>query len=514
MLWITLGTRVRPYDEDPAMLRRPQPPHQRANRLAVAAVTLGLCAVHVGCGPRQAPRSAAPVAAVATSRPVGGPPAPVGGLPFPSLAVPWTPPMLTAGDPGALAAALGRGEDLTLALGPRLAGVGWEQRAVGLVAALSPATRVGARRSAGLLEVVEPSPDLKRPRRSLGPDGRPRYAANLKLHSGWPKGQVLAIDDAEVEAGAWESLPAVSVGSCEPAMQALAVGQERSLAQLGPFLDHADGLLATMYRAELRAFVPGFLTELADYATARPREAFTDEEKWAQHQCGRAYREQVERHAKCQVGGARCPEAPRLVLVGGARIAAVDAGATAGEHCPALVGRDYSAELRRLGQSAAEAASAALSPEWTMLADRLGTLTEVHATLEDLCTPRRRRFAEADLVEARQRLADLGAALGSEVLEVQAGRWQIGDEPLYVPGLGPTRELARFVVDPAAIDSGIVAGARALREFVLARSLCRPVESAAPLALVLAEPGPGVLFFSFFYEEELFCGALPPLGTL
>ena len=489
------------------MPRRLQPLDRRTSRVALAAVAFGLGA----CGPRQAPLSAAPVGGVATSRPIGGPPAPVQGLGFPSLAVAWTPPMLTAGDPRALAEVLRRGEDLTLALGPRLAGGAWEQRGAGLVAALSPTTRVTGRRSAGLLEVVEPSPDLKLPRRAVGPTGRPHYTASLKLHAGWPKGQVLALDDAEVEVGAWESLPAVSVGSCEPAMQALAAGQEQALAQLGPFLDHADGLLAAMYRAELRAFVPGFLTELAAYAVARPREAFADEEQWAQHQCGLAYREQVERHAKCNAGG-RCPEAPRLVLVGGVRIASVDASPDAGERCPALVGRDYGAELRRLGQSAAEAASAALSPEWTMLADRLGTLTEVHATLEDLCTPRRRRFASADLEEARQRLADLGGALASDVFEPAAGRWQIRDEPLYVPGLGPTREMARFEVVVTAINAGIVAGARALREFVLARSLCRPAQSAAPLALVLAEQQGAVAFFSFFYEEELFCGSLPPLG--
>jgi len=493
---------------------RPQPPRPARTTSVLAAATLGLCAAHVACSPRQAPLGAAPAAAVSMSRPVGGPAAPNGGLAFPSLAVAWTPPMLTAGDPLALAAALGGVEALTLATGPRLAGAAWEQRGVALVAALNPATRVTGRRSASLLEIVEPSPDLKLPRRSVEAGGRPRYAAALKLHAAWPKGQVLAIDDAEVEAGAWEALPAVSVGSCEPAMQALASGQELALAQLGPYLDHADALLWRMYRAELRAFVPGFMAELEGYAQARPREAFAEPEQWAQHQCGRAYREQVQRYAKCGGAAAACPEAPRLVLVGGARIAATEPRTAVGEDCPALVGRDYSAELRRLGQSAAEAASAALSPEWTMLADRLGTLTEVHATLEDLCTPRRRRFAEADLEEARRRLADIGAALASEALEVGAGRWQIRDESMYVPGLGAARELARFEVEATAINAGIVAEARALREFVLGHTLCRPVESTTPLALVLAEqPGAGASFFSFFYEEELFCGSLPPLGV-
>ena len=492
---------------------RPRRPKHDAAVAVVAAVTLGLCAAHVGCGPRQAPRSVAPAASVGTSRPVGGPPAPTGGLPFPSLVVSWTPPMLTAGDPWALAEALGPAPDLSLALGPRLAGAAWEQRGAALVAALSPVSRVTGRRNAGLLEIFEPSPDLKLPRRSLGPRGRPTYAATLKFHAAWPKGQVLAIDDAEVEAGAWESLPAVSVGSCEPAMQALAAGQELALAQLGPYLDHADLLLATMYRAELRAFVPGYLRELGAYAQARPREDFAAEEPWAQYQCGRAYREPVQRHEQCGGGTRRCPEAPRLVLVGGARIVAAQPGASVGEHCPALVGRDYSAELRRLGQAAAEAASASLSPEWTMLADRLGTLTELHAALEDICTPRRRRFAEADLEEARHRLGTVGVALASDVFETHTGHWQIRDQPMYVPGLGTARELARFEVDATAINTSIVAEARALREFVLGHSLCRPTEGTRPLALVLAEqPGSGASFFSLFYEEELFCGSLLPLG--
>ncbi len=492
---------------------RPRPAGKTTLVGAAAAAILGLCAASVACGPRQAPRTAAPATSVARSRPLGGPPAPVSGLPFPSLALSWTPPMLTAGDPVALAEALREVEDLSLALGPRLAGAAWEQRGAALVAALSPGTRVTGRRNASLLEIFEPSPDLKLPRRSLGPRGRPLYAATLKFHAAWPKGQVLAIDDAEVEAGAWASLPAVTFGSCEPVMQALASGQEQALAQLGPYLDHADALLWTMYRAELRAFVPGYLAELEAYAQARPREAFAQEEQWTQHQCGRAFREQVQRHEKCEGASTRCLEAPRLVLVGGARIVGAQPGPAVGEHCPALVGRDYSAELRRLGQAAAEAASAVLNPEWTMLADRLGTLSELHATLEDVCTPRRRRFAEVDLEEARHRLGNVGAALASDVFEARAGRWQIGDEPMYVPGLGTVRELARFEVEPTAINAGIVAEARALREFVLGHSLCRPTEAAGPLALVLAEqPGPAAPFFSFFYEEELFCGSLPPLG--
>ena len=514
VLWITLAGRRRPYDGDETMTRGPQRSLSRPiARVAVGAAALALCAVALTCGPKQPPRTATPASSLATTLPDGGPAPPTAGLGFPGLAVAWTPPMLSAGDPQALAAALARRGEVTLLLGPRLSGAAWEQRGDALVGALSPTTQVVGRRHAALQELVELGPALQAPRRELGPEGRPRYAAP-SLHPTWPKGQetLLAIDDAPVEPAAWQALPALSVGSCEPAMQALAEGQEQALAQLGPFLDHADRLLWTVYRAQLQAFVPGLVGELAAYEQARVRGDFADEESWAQHQCGRAYWEHVQRYATCGDDAASCPGAPRLVLVGGARIAAPEAPLPVGDHCPALVGRDHAAEIRRLGQAAAESASEALGREWTVLADRLGALTEVHAALEDICTPRRRRFAEADLAEARTRLARIGAGLASDDLQVGAGRWQIRDEPLLVPGLGPSRELARYAAGPTSVNAGVVADARALRDFVLARSMCRSGHSAAPLAVVLAEPHRAVDYFGFFYEEELFCGSLPPLA--
>lgn len=493
-------------------------------RGAVAAAAFCLCAVALTCGPKQAPLTAAPAASSAASSAVAltdrGPAPPKGGLGFPGLAVSWTPPSLTAGDPSALAAALAEASTLTLMLGPRLTGDAWAQRGTGLVAALSPGTRVVGHRAARLEELgAEDRGELLAPRRSLSPDGRPRY----KLPAGastWLKGQegvALVIDDAAVELDAWQALPAVSVGSCEPVMQALAEGQELALAQLGPFLDHADALLWAVYREQLRAFVPGFVRELAasgdagDRARVRTRGDFADEEGWAKHQCEQAYAAQLGRYARCGEASAPCPEAPRVVLLGGARIAAPESGVTAGDHCPALVGRDYTAEIRRLGQAAAEAASEALDGEWTVLADRLGAVGEVHAALEDICTPRRRRFAAADLETARARLVHIGAALASDEREVGAGRWQIRDEPLVVPGLGPSRELARFEAGGGSHNAAIVAEARALREFVLSRSLCRAAHSPRPLAAAVGEADRGLRFLGYFYEEELFCGGLPPL---
>ncbi|MBK9756605.1 MAG: hypothetical protein IPO88_24515 [Nannocystis sp.] len=496
--------------------QRSRPPQSIA-RKAVVGAGFGLCVAALTCGGKQAPLTATPALRSTALRREQGPPPPQAGLGFPGLAVPWTPPSLTAGDPAALGAALAEAGAVTLLLGPRLAGDAWAQRAAGLVAALSPHTRVLGHRQAALVELQGPGAEdrgeLRTPGRSIGPEGRPRYGLPAGA-STWLKGQesaVFGLDDAVVELEAWQALPAVSVGSCEPVMQALAAGQELALAQLGPFLDHADALLWSAYREQLRAFVPGFVAELAEYGQVRSRADSTDDESFARHACGVAYREQLRRYEKCGQAIAACPEAPRLVLVGGARIAAPESGVAAGEHCPALVGRDYQAEIRRLGQAAAEAASEALDREWTVLADRLGALTEVHAALEDICTPRRRRFAAADLEQARARLVRIGTALASDERDAGAGRWQLRDAALVVPGLGPSRELARFEAGAGSHNAEIVADARALREFVLSRSLCRSGHAATPIAAVVGAPGVGLRFLGYFYEEELFCGELPPL---
>lgn len=480
-----------------------------ARAVLTAAAAVAVAAATLTCSPRPAPRSAAPAPARAGSQP--GPPPPTGGLGIPSLAVEWTPPMLSAGDPGALAAALARHPEVAPALGPGLAGASWERRADDLVATLSPATRALAPLRAPATEVAGPEAELRTPRRDPAGGARPRYAAALQVQPGWAgRPATLAFDAAEIDLPLWQALPAVAVGSCEPAMRALAAGQETALAQLAPFLDHADALLGSAYRAELAAFVPEYTAALARFAAPRAREDFQAEEDWAAYQCGRAYLAHVEPYARCARAAEPCGAAPRLVLVGGARVAAPEPPLAVSERCPALVGRDYAAELRGLGRAAAESATTSLGRAWTVLADRLGTLTEVHAALEDVCTPRRRRFTEADVAEARARLARVGAALASDEVGPGAGRWELRDEPLHVPGLGPSRELARFVPGPASVNAGLVAEARALREFVLSRSLCRTGHAATPLTVLVAAAGQ-VEFFGYFFEEELFCGPLPPL---
>ena len=430
--------------------------------------------VHAGCG-----RGATATTAVTET---AGPRPPTGGFEFPSLAVEWTPPMLSAGDLEGLAAAIGRHAQVRLVLGPRLAGAAWEQRGAGMIRALGATSQVTEIGHEAMSAVAGPEAELLALRRDAATaSGRPRYAAAVTVAG--TGGPVVALDDAAVDLRRWQALASSSVGSCEPAMRALADGQEAGLTELAPFLDHADSVMDRLYRAGLRGTVPGLITA-----------------------CGAGAQEYLQQFVGC-VGDpkATCPGTPRLVLVGGARIVATPLPAVP-EGCAV----DVAARLRAQADAAAETATIELDRGWTVLADRLGALTEVHAALEDVCVPRRRRFADADLAEARARLGRIGVALASE--EVRAsGRWLFRGDSLAVPGLGVTRVLASFEAGEGSVNASIVAEARALREFVLGRGLCKAGHSATPMAAVVGVPGQAAEFFGYFYEEELVCGELPPL---
>lgn len=452
----------------------------RPNRRRAPGVAALVC-VALGCAPRELP--------------VDGPASPRGGLEFPSLEVEWTPPALAAGDVDGLAAAITGHPRVTLVLGPRLAGATWAGRAAAMLAALSPNTTVAAVRHAELAAQVEPAAGLLELRRE-GESARPRYAATVGLTAAAGAGAVVAIDDVAVDPQRWQALTSSSVGSCEPAMRALADGQEAGLTRLAPFLDLADARIGEVYRAKLRARV----------ATLAPPGQATQDERG---RCVQAYQGLVQAATKC-VGDAQveCPGTPRLVLVGGARVVAQGSGVP--EKCAGLVGGGPERALRELADAAAREVTAGLDGGWTVLADRLGTLTEVHAALEDVCVPRRRRFTDGDVGEMRARLARVGAALASDEVRSDGG-WVAGGEKLAVPGLGTTRVVLRFAAGEGSVNAVIVEEARALREFVLGRALCKAGHAATPLAAVVGVPGRPAQFLGYFYEEELLCGELGPL---
>lgn len=464
------------------------------------------------CGPRPGTGPAVPALGSQSQLP-GGPPPPRGGLELPSLAVGWSPPTLTAGDAEALAGTLAASPAVEVLLGSSLAG--WDVRVGPALQALSPGLRITRVRQAEQQALVA-RPEALVAAREPGP-GRPRYRADgLQVQETWlqrhdPSARsIVSIDAAALDLAAWRALPAARVGGCEPAVRALAEGQEQGLAQLEGFLNHADALLWKFYSAELAAFLPEIQAELRVFAGA---EASSEPDARARYECGRAYWEHLQPYVAC-TSVERCAIAPRVVLsAGGARVAAPEPALALSDRCPMLVGRDYPGELRQLGLNAAEAATAALDRGWSTLADRLGAVAEVHAVLEDICTPRRWRFAAADVAEARTRLTRVGELLASPELAQPQATWHVEAADLFVPGVGPMRQLARFDPGPASLNPSIGAEARALREFVLSRAHCRAGHDPRPMSVLVADTESGrPQFFGYLYPEELVCGDLPPLG--
>ncbi|MCA9709433.1 MAG: hypothetical protein KDK70_26565 [Myxococcales bacterium] len=200
-----------------------------------------------------------------------------------------------------------------------------------------------------------------------------------------------------------------------------------------------------------------------------------------------------------------------MFLIGGARIGTAEPSFYIPEGCPAKVGRDYAAELRGVAAETAEVAQEHLAPSWSALADRLGALTEVYDALDDVCVPRRRRFDPDDLRAARERLASIGRALASDQGALPAGHWTVSEQPFHVAGFGPVQQVALYDAGPGSPSQVAIAEARALRELVLQRSLCRTGRPALPLAVALVEASGQVESFGYFFEEELLCGELPPL---
>jgi len=471
------------------------------------------------------PAGVAPVRFAAGTLPVG-PAHTIDRLPIPPLDASWSPPSATAGDIEGLTETLRSSSRIAVQLGPRLDGPLWRRRMPTLLAALGstgeiamlPAGRVADTLSGALpLGRAPDRPPADPPHwTDEGLHLDPRWRA---AHAGDVAGSVvLVIDDAPIDPEAWRALPSAHAGSCDAPLQSLALGQEQSLAALEPQLDHADAVLWQIYRAQLKTLLPGITAGLAGYASPQPAGGVGDAKAVREHACGHALFEWAENYRRCTTAREPCPWAPRMFLVGGARIAAPEPSVHVPEGCAEIVGLDVVERVRALGREAAEVAAGHLDEDWVVLADRLGAVTEVHAALEDACEPRRRRFATEDLGEARARLVRIGEALGSAE-PPRAGRWRFDPDRFHVPGVGPVRGFARYDPGPGSAATTAVTEARALRQFVLSRAVCRGA-TGLPLAVALVSPhgdakrGDDVRFFGYVYEEELACAELPPLAAV
>jgi hypothetical protein len=289
------------------------------------------------------------------------------------------------------------------------------------------------------------------------------------------------------------------------------VGSDGERPRYDARLDHADRVLAQLVRAELVALLPPLVEQLKPYAAKRGRRNDDDVNSWREYECGHALADFVESYRRCTVDGQPCDVAPRVFLVGGVRIAAREPDVFVPEGCNEVLGTDVIARVRALSRDAVEAAIVDFDPRWLELADRLGAITEVSDAMTDICAPRRRRFTATDLADAHDRLARIGNDLASNE-PPRTPRWLFDPGTFRVPGIGPVRQLARYDAGANSPSQRIVGEARALRQFVLSRAMCRAASDAKPLVVMVLRAGePAPEYFGYLYEEELVCADLPPL---
>ncbi len=478
------------------------------------AIVLGvLMSAASACGERPITRPVGAAAAVPNfGRIPPSPPLELTRLPMPSLAVAWQPPILVAGDVGALAEALAQAGELRVVTGERFADEHWRERIEQLLAVLGARTTAAASSVTPEDVVGHPLPVVRAP--SAG-GARPRYDASALRPGTRPRAAVEAdshfvIDRAEIADETWRALPAVAVGSCDAPLQALALGQERSLAALEASLDHADRVLAQMFRAELVALLPPLVDELAPWAAPAAPPGERDANRLRERACGTALAQWVDVYRRC-IGARECAVAPRIFLVGGVRIAAREPDVFVPAGCSEVLGIDPVARVRALAKDGTEAAIAELDPAWVELADRLGTVTDVADAMTDICVPRRRRFAPSDLAAAQAKLTAIGDDLGSPEPS-RAPHWVFDPDVFRVPGVGLAREIARYDAGPGSPSARIRAGARGLRQFVLSRAVCRASAVDTPVSITVWPAGLAApSFFGLFHEEELMCAELDPL---
>lgn len=468
---------------------------------------------------------------------------------MPALDRPWQPASAVAGDVSGLATAVASRGRVGLAVDPRVSESGQldAMRLAAVVGKLAPDTAIhpidattGVALGGVLLEdpPLEPTVD--------DATGRVRWqlAEALKVDpehlrrwadQGDPA--VLLVGPVGVDAPTWRRLATGRVGDCEALSAAMLDGQRDSLAELEPFLDYADAVLAAVYLDELSRAVPELQAALAEFEPAddpkaKIRADFDDDGDWRRHQCGRQVQTYLAPFASCvdaastqtpweRAGGeagpntgliAPCPMAPRLYLNGAARIGSAEPGVYIDPACHDRLGRDYVEALRAPARTAADLASDHLDPRWMILVERLATLTEVYGAVEELCTPSRRRFASRDVEAMASTVSQLGELYRRTEQPAHDARFLANDAQFRVPGVGVVFQLARYDAGTGSAARGLNAGARELRSLGKRASRCAPRPGAPPVMTLLVDTATGAMdFLGYYYAEELWCDDLGPL---
>jgi hypothetical protein len=419
---------------------------------------------------------------------------------MPPVDMEWSPPSLVVGDVKRLA------EVLRTRTGAGVVPSGELDLAAlkAALEALAPALELTPRASTPVLGVLGPVPLVVERKQGLwSGEGVVVDEDFLTRARADGDGTVLVLGEAPIDKATWQRQPALVEGDCEPVLEAIGTGQGQSLAIIEPFLDEVDERLAEIHRKELAKVLPTVRATLE-------RTAKGDDEH---SECARAWLAILVRWERAHAEAD--PLIPRIYLAGSPRIAVIEPSAPM-QACTAKLDPDPGDQLGEPARIAARTVAPQLAASSSEPSSRVAALDEVHAALEDLCRPRRRRYAESDVQVFRARLERAMELYrdGPATIDASAS-WQAGGESFHVSGIGAATSLFEFRAGRDAPAPEIVGIARGLRELGLVRARCQAEPNGLPLAVAVIDVSSGTLdHFDYLYEEELVCRPLSYAGSV
>lgn len=436
------------------------------------------------------------------------PPEPPSGsmdVPVPDAA--WTPASIGCDKGRMLIQALRDQRNIALLL-PEASDIrGLENRIYQMVKAASPETNVVARNEVMLDHLLEERGEI--PYRvsveHAGHDvfGRPYFLPKEHpLNTDWLSRRealsgadaVLVVRPIKIGDVQLKEMRRRYIGGCENFEKSLQAGLDAAGGYFSSYETEASEILGKEFHRHLSSAMPFWKEELAQFAaTASPGST--------ESRCADAYKKFLGKYDACLQG--TCSLSPRVFAKAGGVVGMLDEDDLIPDTCPTSGMRDFSAEIKDLGDRALCEVLPSLEGEWTGEMVRKGALERFRSGMADVCAPRHRRIREDQLDSMRGAVGEYLEMLKSEQF---LSKWERMRGIERIPGVGPVQVLARVrpqTVDPAAGASGLL---RQIRDLDRCRQGNERLLQAALIDVGTSE----VLFMNIFFEESLLCEDLPP----
>ena len=420
----------------------------------------------------------------------------------------WAPATIGPASAATLAQALNDKQSLMILLGKQFQGPSDEDRVFQMVKAAAPETKIVARNSAILDEILLERGEI--PYRQTwevgGQDvfGRPwLLPKDHPLQTDWLQKKtelkgaeaILLMDYVTPDERKLREMRAQTRGGCDELHAEITRSISISESWFSVFVDQVNDALASEFTRQMKTALPFWKNELAQ---SRSQVAPGTHDA----RCFAAYDKFLSRYDDCLSDN--CSLSPMLHAEAGGVIGMELSGAVVIPHdCPVGVGRNYVDELMEIGRRISREIMAEIPQRWAGEFSKLGMLTKLEERLTDLCAPAHRRYAPADLATAQEKV---NAFLEHVVSGSFQGSWESAEGKARVPGVGSVLLFGR-----AKSKGGEWAVWDAqLSDIFKPLNRCRDSQRRAVQVGLVDVATSEVYFSAIVFEEQLFCEGLPP----